>query len=66
MATDTEIEKYLKMSGQTKQELFGGAQAFGMEFIYNELVPKALKENKKIVWRDEGGIDEISYSFEEL
>ena len=45
-----EVEKYLSLTGQTEQELFQGAMTFGMPFILEELVPKALKENKKIVW----------------
>jgi 3-dehydroquinate synthetase len=62
------IAEYLKMTGQTKQELYSGAQAFGMAYINTELIPKAIKEKKKIVWKDEfdKGIDAMSFTLEKL
>jgi len=47
------LEKYLKMSKQTEQELFAGLMSYDYDFIINELVPRALKENKKIVWNSD-------------
>ena len=45
-----------------------GREFFGTDFIFNELVPKALSENKKIVWKDEfeKGIGVMSYTLEEI
>jgi hypothetical protein len=59
------IDEYLKMTGQSRQELYGGAEAFGISYINTELVPKAIKEKKKIVWKDEfdKGIDAMSFSY---
>ena len=61
------INEYLDRTGQTKQDLYGGAEFFGMEFIA-DLVQKALQENKKIVWKDEPqtGIGAMSYSLEDI
>lgn len=47
-----DIELYLAKTGQTMQYLFSGAATYGMPFIGLELVPRALRENKKIVWYD--------------
>jgi hypothetical protein len=57
------IEKYLEMTGQTRQELFAGESCYGYDFIVNELIPQAIKENKKIVWKDEPdlGLDAMSF-----
>lgn len=62
------IDEYLKKTGQTRQELFSGIQYFGFDFIINELVPKALSEHKKIIWKDEfnKGIGVMSYSFQNI
>lgn len=49
----SDVEKYLKKTGQTKQELFAGEFSYGFHFIVDELIPKAIKENKKIVWKTE-------------
>ena len=65
----TDVEKYIELTGQSQQELFGGSIAVGMTFIINELVPKALKEKKKIVWHygdPFNGIGSLSYSFEDI
>jgi hypothetical protein len=66
-AAKENINKYLIMTGQTEQELFAGEQAFGTDFILN-LVSQALKEQKKIVWKDEPntGLDAMSYSLQPL
>lgn len=66
--TKNDITSYLELTGQTKQELFAGSSAFGMSYILNDLVPKALKEQKKIVWKDEPekGIGAMSFTLEDL
>lgn len=63
-----QIDKYLKNTGQTHQELLAGGEFFGVHYIYNELLPKALKENKKIVWKDEPskGLGAMSFTLEDL
>jgi hypothetical protein len=68
MDANKNIDDYLKMTGQTEQYLFGGEFAFGHEFIVMELIPKALEQHKKIIWRDEPnvGLDAMSYSLEEF
>ena len=65
--TMNDIDKYLARTGETFQELMSGAHAFGIEKI-SEMVAKANRENKKIVWHDdpELSIDAMSYSFEDL
>lgn len=62
------IDLYLQKTGQTRQELMAGGQAYGAEYIINELLPKALKENKKIVWKDEfeKGIGAMSFTLQDL
>jgi hypothetical protein len=45
------IEEYLEMSGQSYEELMAGAKIVGLSFIATKLVPQALHEQKKIVWR---------------
>jgi hypothetical protein len=47
------INKYLDQSGQTYQELMAGVSQTGINYVIDELIPKALDENKKIVWVDE-------------
>lgn len=67
MANENLIKEYLSKTGQSRQELFAGGEYFGIHFIVSELIPKALKENKKIVWKDtKEGIGTMSYSFEDL
>ena len=46
----TDLDKYLEMTGQSFGDLMQGASTFGPSFIENELVPRALKEKKIIVW----------------
>jgi hypothetical protein len=62
------LDKYLALTGQTDKELFAGAEFFGIPFIMETLVPQALKENKKIVYKDEPkqGLGAMSYSFQPL
>ena len=62
------VISYTEKTGQSRQELLAGSQFFGADFIYNELLPKALKENKKIVWKDEPskGLGVMSYSLEDI
>jgi hypothetical protein len=46
-----------------------GGEAFGAQFIFQVLVPLALKENKKITWIDqyaEIGLDAMTYTLEDL
>lgn len=45
------LEEYLKKTGQTFQELMSGSVQYGPDFILNELVVTAIKDNKKIVWK---------------
>jgi hypothetical protein len=44
------VEQYLEKTGQEFKDLMAGAATYGPAFIENTLVPKALEENKKIVW----------------
>ncbi len=44
------MKAYLEMTGQTFQYVMSGAMQYGMDFIL-ELAEKALKENKRIVWK---------------
>ena len=66
--TVEDIDLYLEKTGQSRQDLLAGAQAFGVQFIYDNLIPRALKENKKIVWKDEPskGLDAVSYTLEDI
>lgn len=64
---ETLVDRYHKMTGQTPQELFAGGSQYGPAFILNELVPKAVKERKKIVWvtiDEEIGL--VDYRFEDI
>jgi hypothetical protein len=47
------LDLYLRTRNQTEADLYGGASTFGFDFIEKELVPKAIEENKKIIWIDE-------------
>ncbi len=61
------LETYMKKTGQDRQYIYSGAQAFGSVFINQELLPKAVKENKKIVWKtDFTAIDKVDYSLEDI
>jgi len=68
----TEIEKnvltYLAKTGQTKQELMAGSQYYGATYILSRILPRALEENKKIVWKDDyaHGIGAMSFALEDL
>ena len=68
MGITENISKYLEMTGQSERELYAGEQFFGIEFILQDLVPKALKQKKKIVWKDEPGkgLGYMSYSLQPL
>lgn len=44
------IDRYIKLTGQTEQDVMGGAATYGPNFIIDELIPKAIAEKKKIVW----------------
>ncbi|MBX3240843.1 MAG: hypothetical protein KIT80_15165 [Chitinophagaceae bacterium] len=50
MTKKTDIEKYLDLTGQSFQELMEGSMYAGPDYVISELVPKALREKKKIVW----------------
>lgn len=67
MTTMERIDNYLKLTGQTKEQLLAGEQYFGLNLIM-ELIDKAVATNKKIVWKDEPdkGIGAMSYSFENI
>ena len=60
-----ETDQYLKMTGQTLKELSSGGISFGWDFIL-QLVRQCIKENKKIIWEDLQGIDEMRYRLEKL
>lgn len=62
------VNEYIEKTGQTKQELLAGGEAYGYTFIFNELLPQALKENKKIVWKTEPekGIGAMSYTLQDI
>ena len=45
-----QIKKYEELTGDSFSDLMQGSSTFGPDFILNELLPQALKENKKIVW----------------
>jgi len=45
------VEQYLSKTGQTFQYLMSGAMQYGPSFIHDQLVPMALKANKKIKWK---------------
>lgn len=53
MKNDLIIDQYLKMTGQSRSELMAGANQVGIDHIIDELIPVALEQNKKIVWKDE-------------
>jgi hypothetical protein len=57
------IEEYLEMSGQTFEELMAGEKAYGMHFIAMKLVPKAVSEKKKIVWKAGPGTGKASMTY---
>lgn len=61
------VASYIKKTGQSRQEVFSGSQFFGTDFIY-ELLQIALKENKKILWKDEPekGLGFMSYSLQDI
>jgi hypothetical protein len=64
---DNIINEYCNKTGQTRQYLFSGGFSYGWTFIIDELVPKALKENKKIVWKvDYTAFDKMSYSLQKI
>ncbi len=46
----TNLDKYLEMTGETFSDLMQGASTFGPGYIEDTIIPKALKEKKKIVW----------------
>lgn len=64
------VEEYLKKSGQTEQELMSGADQYGANFIFNDLVKQALKEHKRIIWYDDPKSDPelplVLYRFQDL
>jgi hypothetical protein len=68
MTTEETVAKYLELTGQSRQELFAGAEAFGMSYIMTELIPQALKEKKKITWKDEPnqGLSAMSFTLQDL
>ncbi len=67
MEFDKLLKIYMEKTGQSKQYIYSGEQSFGAVFINQELIPKAVKENKKIVWKtDFTAIDKIDYSLEDI
>ena len=57
------IDEYMKMTGQTVQEVLAGVECYGHDSLY-KLLKKCLDENKKIVWKDKhfiNGIDATTY-----
>jgi hypothetical protein len=61
------IDEYLKQTKSTVQQLFAGANQVGMDYIIKELIPKAMKENKKLVWKDTNlDTGEGEYLFEDI
>ncbi len=61
------LETYMSKTGQSRQYIYSGEQAFGAVFMNQELLPKAVKENKKIIWKDDfTAIDKMSYSLEDI
>ncbi len=61
------LKIYMEKTGQSRQYIYSGEQAFGAVFINQELLPKAIKENKKIVWKDDFLIiDKMDYSLEDI
>lgn len=65
----SDLEKYMKMTGQTLPEVLTGQAAIGAQKL-DELISKCVKEKKKIVWKDgdieSGEIYTMSYSLEDL
>ena len=61
------IYNYLQMTGQSFQELMGGAHSYGFPFI-EALAAQCVGEKKRIVWKDEWeiGYDAISYTLEDI
>lgn len=49
---DSPVEQYLEITGQSFQELFSGVIQYGPAYI-DELVVKALKQKKKIIFKPE-------------
>jgi hypothetical protein len=68
MTIEETVAKYLELTGQTRQEVFAGAEAFGMNYVMTELIPQALKEKKKITWKDEPsqGLGAMSFTLQDL
>lgn len=63
----TDLDLYLDKTGQTFQYIMEGARAYGLPFIVGELIPQALKEEKKIVWKDDDSeLGLVSYTLEDL
>ena len=61
------INEYSIKTGQSFQDLFGGGFSYGWDFIINELIPRALKENKKIIWKDDPNVcDGTTYSLRKI
>lgn len=51
MVNDTIIpDAYLAMTGQDPVDVMAGATQVGMKYLLETLIPRAIKEKKKLVW----------------
>ena len=64
------FEIYLKKTGQTFQEIMGGAMGFGINAIIKIIREEALPQNKKIIWyyanKHDLQCDSVSYRLEPI
>jgi len=64
------LQEYLDKTGQTMSDVMEGAATFGPAFIEDELIPKALAENKKIIWipeeTDGEDLGRVSYELQDI
>lgn len=65
-----QVAEYLKLTGQDIQYLMSGTVQFGSDFVFYDLVERALREKKKIIWFPDPDTDPqlalLSYRFESL
>ncbi len=52
----SEIDKYLKRTGQTFEYLFSGGRQYGSKVI-SDLASEANKNNQRITWYDDPSTD---------
>jgi len=61
------ISLYMEMTGQSTPYIFSGASQYGISFILDNLIPKALEEKKKIVWEiTNEELDLMTYKFQDI